>query len=135
MSEATGRKDDGAKGGVMKDRWDLLPLGPVREIVRVLTFGAQKYAPGNWMKVDDAVERYYAALMRHLHAWREGESFDSETKLHHLAHAGCDLLFCLWFELKCVGPIVAGTRLTAPPFVGPGDLPPGTNFGREPPPG
>lgn len=92
---ATGRKDD-----QQKDRWDLLPDRPVREVVKVLTYGAAKYAPGNWKLVPDARDRYYAALQRHLHAWRVGEILDPETKCYHLAHAGCCVLFLLAFDLK-----------------------------------
>ena len=94
-----GRKDDGAFGtGRMKDRWDLLPIGPVRQVVRVLTYGAAEYAPGNWMHVPDARDRYFAAAMRHLASWRDGELVDCESSLPHLAHACCCLLFLLWFE-------------------------------------
>ncbi len=90
-----GRKDDSDK-----DRWDLLPLEPVRQIVKVLTFGAKKYAPDNWQKVSEPRDRYFAALMRHLVAWRSGEALDPESGIHHLAHAGCCVLFLLWFELR-----------------------------------
>lgn len=90
-----GVKHDGGK-----PRWDLLPLSAVEPIVVVLTFGAIKYAPGNWMTLDDAVERYYAAMMRHLAAWRGGERYDPESGLHHLAHAGCCMIFLLWFETR-----------------------------------
>lgn len=79
-----------------KDRWDLLPLGPVRMIVAVLTSGAAKYAPNGWMGVPDATDRYYAALQRHLVAWRQGETHDPESGLHHLGHAGACLLFLAW---------------------------------------
>lgn len=83
-----------------KERWDLLPLAPVKMIVHILTFGARKYAPNNWQKVDNPIERYYAAMMRHIVSWREGEKLDPESGKHHLAHAGCCLLFLLWFELN-----------------------------------
>jgi hypothetical protein len=83
-----GRKDDNAK-----PRWDLLPMGLVEETVKVLTFGAKKYADNNWMKVANFNERYWAALMRHLVAWRSGEINDPETGLSHLAHAVCNLVF------------------------------------------
>ncbi len=89
---------DGEKHDQGKARWDLLPWGPVRQIVAVLTFGAKKYAPHNWQKVDNPRERYFAALHRHLVAWREGELLDPETKLPHLAHAACCVLFLMWFD-------------------------------------
>lgn len=90
----TGKKHDSGKA-----RWDLLPLEPVSEIVKVLTFGATKYSPDNWKHVDDPINRYYAAMLRHITSWRMGQRVDEETGIHHLAHAGCCLLFLLWFEL------------------------------------
>jgi hypothetical protein len=88
-----GRKDDTGKA-----RWDLLPLEPIKELVDVLTFGAKKYGPNNWQTVDDGYHRYYSACMRHLVAHASGELFDPETKLSHLAHAMCNLLFM--YELQ-----------------------------------
>lgn len=95
MASVTGRKDD-----TDKPRWDLLPLRATSEIVDVLTYGARKYDAGNWEHVDDAETRYVAALERHLVAWRLGERNDPESDLHHLAHAGCCLLFLLSADLK-----------------------------------
>ncbi len=90
----------GTKLDTGKLRWDLLPTAQVRRIVEVLTFGAVKYSPGNWMLVPEPVDRYYAAALRHLAAWRDGEQLDPESKLPHLAHAGCCVLFLLWFEAR-----------------------------------
>jgi hypothetical protein len=81
-----------------KLRWDLLPIECVEDIVKVLTMGASKYSPNNWQSVDNAEERYYAAVLRHLSAWRQGEKVDPESQLSHLAHILCDVTFLLWFE-------------------------------------
>ncbi len=83
----------GVKGDAGKDPWELVPWGPFRGVVRVLGFGARKYAPDNWRRVPNAKDRYYAAAMRHLVAWRTGEKLDSESGLPHLWHAMCSLLF------------------------------------------
>ncbi len=91
-----GRKDDGADGrGAIKPRYDLLPPSAVEQIVQVLNFGAIRYADDNWQKVPQLEARYYAALQRHLTAWRKGEMYDTDSGLPHLAHAGCCLLFLL----------------------------------------
>ena len=90
MAKQVGRKHDFGK-----PEWYLLPFNAVEEIVKVLTFGAKKYSPGNWQHVPNAKSRYFSALMRHLTAWVNGEDKDKETKLSHLAHAGCCLLFLM----------------------------------------
>ena len=82
---------------VDKDRWDLLPTRALREVVRVFAFGAKKYSDHGWKTVPGARERYYAALLRHVTAWFEGERIDSETGLPHLAQTVSrgSLIFCI----------------------------------------
>jgi hypothetical protein len=83
-----GRKFDGGKL-----EYGLLPPHALREVVKVLTFGAQKYERDNWQKVSDSKRRYFDALQRHVWAWKEGEQNDPESGIHHLAHAMCCLMF------------------------------------------
>lgn len=85
----------GTKHDRQKLRWDLLPLEPVQDIVRILTFGAKKYGDNNWREVENGTERYYAAFMRHISRWRQGYRRDKETGRSHLSHALCCLIF-LW---------------------------------------
>jgi hypothetical protein len=85
-----GRKDDAEKL-----RYDLVPPNAFEEVVRVLSYGAKKYADDNWKLVPDAEKRYTAAAMRHMEACRKGERLDSESGLPHLAHAACCLFFLL----------------------------------------
>ena len=65
----------------------------MEETVKVLTFGATKYARDNWKFVDDSKRGYFDALQRHVWAWRQGEILDKESGIHHLAHAMCCLMF------------------------------------------
>jgi hypothetical protein len=88
----------GIKHDKDKLEWWLLPFKSLEPVVRVLMFGAKKYAPDNWKNVEPYRERYFSACMRHLTAWFEGERKDPETGEHHLAHAICCLLFILWKE-------------------------------------
>jgi hypothetical protein len=92
-SGSNGRKDDGAKV-----RMDLLDLQFIEDVAKVLTFGANKYSDNNWINVPNAQRRYVAALLRHICAYERGEEYDAETKVSHLAHAGCCLMFLAFFE-------------------------------------
>lgn len=95
---ALGVKHDGEK-----PRWDLLLQGmplALEEVVRVLTYGSEKYADHNWLYVDRADQRYLAAGMRHEVAFQNGEIFDPETGQHHLAHKLCCDLFRLELAMR-----------------------------------
>jgi hypothetical protein len=86
-----------------KIQMELLPFRELREVARVLTYGAKKYAPDNWKKVSNAKERYTGALLRHFTEYREGNAFDHETcpdPLRHIAQVACNALFLLYFELQ-----------------------------------
>lgn len=90
---STGRKYDQEK-----NRLDLIEPEFIESVGKVLTFGAQKYEPNNWQGVEDAEDRYYAAAMRHLMAYRRGEKIDPESGLSHLEHLACNVMFLLHFE-------------------------------------
>lgn len=85
-SKPIGRKDDSGKL-----RYDLVDPYALAWLVASLTYGATKYAAENWRLVDDWRNRYYAALIRHIEAWRAGEDDDEESGLPHLANA----MFCV----------------------------------------
>lgn len=88
------------KNDLGKARWDLLPLEAVAKIVEIYTYGAAKYGPNNWQKLDDFENRYYAAMMRHLEAHRRGEMYDKESGFLHLAHVGWGAIALIWKALK-----------------------------------
>lgn len=93
VTAITGRKDDKEK-----NRLDLVEPEFIEGIGEVLTFGANKYEPNNWQNVEDAENRYYAAALRHLIAWRKGEKTDPESGLSHLDHVACNIMFLKHFE-------------------------------------
>lgn len=88
----------GVKVDKGKPDWSLLDLKSLEGCVEVLTFGAEKYARENWKKVPDGKNRYFAALMRHLTAWQNGEKVDPESGKSHLDHAMCNLYFLKNFD-------------------------------------
>ncbi len=102
ISEAREKKTKkvGEKHDQGKQRWSLIPLDAMSEVVRVLTKGAAKYTSGGWAHVEDAKERYSDALLRHIVAWLRGERNDPEWNIHHLAHGTCNILFLLALDLR-----------------------------------
>ena len=89
------RKFDGGKL-----QYGLIPPLALKEMVKVLTFGAEKYEPNNWKNVPESKRRYFDALQRHLWAYKEGEKLDPESGIHHLAHAACCLFFLYEHDVK-----------------------------------
>lgn len=77
-----------------KVRFDLVPPSAVKAMADVLTFGARKYKPNNWKNCEEP-ERYLAAMLRHIEAWRAGEVNDQDSGMPHLAHAMTNLAFML----------------------------------------
>lgn len=71
---------EGKKDDTEKLRYDLIPPEATKALATILTYGARKYAPGNWMHVQPFVPRYTAALLRHLEAWRGGEKIDPRKR-------------------------------------------------------
>lgn len=92
-SHSNGMKFDGEKPD-----YSLVPFGALDEVVKVLTYGAKKYDRFNWEKVER--HRYEAAALRHISAYMQGEKFDPETGINHMAHAVCSLMFLTEFDLK-----------------------------------
>lgn len=101
-SSGGGQGIGGVKHDQGKDPWDLFPWDAARAIVKVLKFGAQKYAPRNWEQ-GMKWSRLFSAMIRHLTSWWEGESKDPETGYSHLWHAGCCMLFLIAYELRGIG--------------------------------
>lgn len=86
----TVHRNEGDKYDTGKLRYDLIPVRPLRNLAGVYTMGAVKYGDLNYLK-GMKWSRVYAAIMRHLEAWRRGEELDPESGLPHTAHAawGC----------------------------------------------
>ena len=77
-----------------KDRWELVPFDALRQIVGVFTAGAKKYNDFGWMTVENGVDVYFSAAMRHLTKWRTGEHMDPDG-FSHLAHAATNLIIAM----------------------------------------
>lgn len=98
MTEIRTTSATGGQKGVKPERHDLIPVKGVAAIARVFGFGAEKYADHNWRKKYEW-GKSIAALQRHLDAFKDGETYDPESGLPHLAHAGFHILVLLtWLE-------------------------------------
>jgi predicted HAD superfamily Cof-like phosphohydrolase len=86
--------DEATKHDSGKLRYDLVPVVAFLSDAEVFTYGAGKYGDRNWEKGLDYT-RLFAAVMRHLLAWRGGEDIDPESGLHHLKHARANLAMIL----------------------------------------
>ncbi len=91
---------DGKKYDGEKPQMYLLPPKSMLEVSRVLTFGARKYDPENWRKLENLQNRYSSAALRHIFAHIDGSKLDDDSGLSHLVHAICCLLFKLEIELE-----------------------------------
>jgi len=93
----------GVKHDHGKPKYALLPYDALEEVVKVLNYGEAKYEARNWEKGLDW-DRPFSAAMRHLAAWwQRREDLDPESGINHLAHAACNMLFLLAFQLRGVG--------------------------------
>jgi hypothetical protein len=81
-----------------KLKWSLVSWVALTPLVKVLMFGAEKYAPNNWkngLKYTEICE----SLQRHLNAFIEGENNDPESKLEHVGHILCNAMFLSYMYL------------------------------------
>ncbi len=78
--------------------WSLVPFEGLEEMVRVLEFGAKKYARGNWRNGEGlSFNETLCSLLRHTFAFMNGEDKDPETGLSHIGHIQCNALFLGYF--------------------------------------
>ncbi len=92
MSEIAGKKYDAEKVDM-----DLVSPYAIEKIAQVMTYGKKKYGANNW-RAGITFDRLLAAVLRHINAYRKGQTLDPETGLSHLAHAACGLSMLLEFE-------------------------------------
>lgn len=85
-----------------KNQVDLIPPEWTLAVGEVMTKGALKYAPHNWergMKWSIMV----GCALRHLLRFVSGETYDSETGCHHLAHVAWNALALMSYDVRGVG--------------------------------
>jgi rubredoxin len=79
-----------ADGG--KLMMELIPTTALVSLGNVLTYGAKKYSPNSWQRVER--ERYVGALLRHFVAYMNNPTGrDEESGLMHIEHVLCNAAF------------------------------------------
>lgn len=91
----------GAKGRKLEE-FALIPVWPRLEVAKVYGFGAQKYEEDNWRK-GYPWRWSLSALHRHIAQFEGGESFDSESGIHHLAHGVFHMNTLMEFDVRDLG--------------------------------
>jgi hypothetical protein len=77
----------------------------IREVATISDFGASKYAWRGWENVDDGINRYSDAMVRHLVREGEGEVLDPDSGLLHAAHVAWGALARLELMLREEGAV------------------------------
>lgn len=95
--QTVGIKHDGGKPRLAEMVVDFAP--EMIELCKVWEFGASKYSKSNWKLVDNGIDRYTNAMLRHLLA-ETNNLYDDETKLLHAAHIAWNALARLHFILE-----------------------------------
>lgn len=75
-----------------KPEYSMLDLKCLEQCVRVLEFGAKKYARNDWKK-GMPTSKIIDSMLRHLACLLAGEAVDSESGLTHLGHIQCNAMF------------------------------------------
>lgn len=92
----------GSKFDAGKQRPQLVLLAMPRAmgaVIDVAEYGAQKYADNNWLQVQNGIQRYTDAMLRH--AIAEGiETCDPESGFFHAAHTAWNALARLELMLQ-----------------------------------
>ena len=81
--------DPKGQAGSLKAPLGLVPPYAMEQTAWVHKLGAEKYGPWNWRETGVCASTYVNAILRHLNAWRDGESLDPESGITHLAHIAC----------------------------------------------
>jgi len=87
---------DAIKFDKEKPKMDLFPPKALKAIAQGMTHGAKKYNRFNY-KLGEGLNwtQPYAACMRHLNAWNDGEDMDEDSGLPHLWLAGCEMVMLI----------------------------------------
>lgn len=82
-----------------KPEWTQVHFKSLEPLVRVLEFGARKYAKKNWQKPME-LDKILDSAQRHLAAMIDGETHDPESGELHAGHMFCNMMFWVYHYNK-----------------------------------
>ena len=82
-----------------KPQWRYIDWKSLEPMVKVMEYGASKYAPENWRKGLNTTE-VLESLARHLFALMNGEEIDPESGQLHIGHIFCNAMFWQYHNEK-----------------------------------
>lgn len=97
-SEVRTTSTTGGQKGSKEERYDLIPVEPLRLLATLYGRGAEKYADNNWM-LGYEWKLSYAAAQRHLNQFWGGEDLDEEMQLPHVISAAFHCLALAQFMI------------------------------------
>jgi len=86
LSEKRTTSPTGGQKGSKEQRYDLIPVEPLRLLAELYGRGAEKYDDNNWRRGYEW-KYSYAAAQRHLNQFWAGEDIDEEMGLPHVIAA------------------------------------------------
>lgn len=89
-------KQEDLKFDLGKTKYSLVPPRALEGVAQVFTFGANKYSANSWQLIDDR-SRYVDALIRHIEAFRMGETHDHDSGIQHMAHVATNAMILFEF--------------------------------------
>ena len=95
-------KEKGRRYNTGKAKWGLVPFFALIPMVKVLEFGSRKYDDWNWTKGLSWVSTY-ESMLRHTFDSMFGEDHDKESKILHIGHIMCNILFISYYFLTGKG--------------------------------
>lgn len=95
---------DADAAGIDPKDFELFPWETIVPVVKVLVMGAKKYSRNNWRK-GFSYAGLFDSFMRHVTSVQQTKEspekrLDSESKLPHLYHVACNLLFLISHTLN-----------------------------------
>lgn len=81
-----------------KLKWSLVHFKSLEPMVKVLMYGANKYAVDNWKNGLDKKE-ILDSMQRHVASLIDGQETDPESGEHHIGHILCNCMFYSFFNI------------------------------------